>query len=567
MQKPANFIATDLKITAWRDIAPYFAKLLQCEIASSGTLEDFLIHYSQVLSVYQEQNARAYIDMTCHTDREDFIKRHELFVTEIAPEVTKVCHAISEKILNNAFCASLPPRYGQLKKFLKRELELYREENVSLNAELNLLESHYEQLSGSLLATYQGKKLPLPQVSVKLESVRREERKEAWCAIQKARMAAKEKHDEIFDRMIALRHRVALNAGYKNFRDYKHAELERFDYTVDDVLMLHESIREHVLPLQQKMTLAQIERLGLKKTDFRPWDVAGKAEHECPLKPFTHSEELLAKTVDIFSVLREEFGHNLKRMRQNQLFDLEARANKAPGGYNFGLEVTGMPFIFMNAVGSHQDVITLTHEGGHAMHTFLTHDEPLVQYRHCPAETSEVASMAMELMASTSWQKFYRAEDCKRARREHLERIVSTFPWVAIVDGLQSWVYTHPNHSHEERDRECATLMDRFGTGLVNWQGYKNEYKNTWQKQHHIFSVPFYYVEYAIAQLGALQVYQNFVRDREDGLQKYINGLKLGCSRPLPEVWQTLGIQFDFSAQTIKRLMDFVEEEWLACVQ
>ena len=362
--------------------------------------------------------------------------------------------------------------------------------------------------------------------------------------------------------MIKLRHKMAKNAGFKNYRDFKHHDLHRFDYTVDDVLTFHESIEKHVLPLVKKISEVQMKSLGLNKGEFYPWDVHGKPENETALKPFENGKELLEKTVSIFSKIKPEFGENLKKMNENDLFDLDARKGKAPGGYNYGLEVTGMPFIFMNAAGTHTDVVTLMHEGGHAMHTFLTNSEPLFQYRNCPSEMAETASMSMELISSGYWSEFYNEEDHKRARREHLERIVGVFPWVAIIDSFQHWVYTNPEHTTEQRDEHFASLMNRFGSGLVNWDNHYDYLKNTWQKQLHVFSVPFYYIEYAIAQIGALQVYKNFVQDNEKGIQSYIDGLKIGSSKPIPEIWDSMNIKFDFSADTIKELMEFVEKEW-----
>jgi len=289
--------------------------------------------------------------------------------------------------------------------------------------------------------------------------------------------------------------------------------------------------------------------------------MAGEPEGQEALKPFTTGEELLEKSIAIFSELQPQFGENLKAMQAADLFDLESRKGKAPGGYNYGLETTGMPFIFMNAAGTHRNVTTMCHEGGHAMHTFLTNNEPLIHYRDTPSEMAETASMSMELFTSGLWNKFYDEKDHVRARREHLEDIISFFPWCATVDAFQHWIYLNPDHTVEQRDDYFDELNKRFTSGLVNWEGYDHHRRNKWQQQLHIFGMPFYYVEYGIAQLGALQMYRLFKQNPEAALEGYIKGLSLGSSKPLPEVWDTMGIKFDFSEGTLKELVEFVQKE------
>ncbi|MBF0104325.1 MAG: M3 family oligoendopeptidase [Deltaproteobacteria bacterium] len=562
MYKPGNFIPADLIINNWSDLKPYFDKLEKQNIETTEALEKMILHLSDILSIFAEQSARAYINMTCHTDNPDFVKTHETFATIISPEVEIASNTIQKKLAASPCFANLPAgRYSQLQKSIKRDLELFRKENVPLEAALSKLASQYGQLAGSLTVDLDGKTLTIPEASVFLESSDRERRKQAWLAIVESRFNKKTEHSEIFNQMVKLRHNIALNAGYKNFRDYQHDNLHRFDYTVNDVLKFHESIEKCILPLKIKIAKKHRNKLKLDKADYRPWDETGKPLGQPPLKPFVSAQELLDKTNKIFSKIRPEFGENIKTMEQNNLFDLDTRKAKAPGGYNYGLEVTGMPFIFMNAAGVHRDVITLMHEGGHAMHTFLTHDEPLIQYRHCPSEVAETASMSMELISSTHWDIFYNKQELVHARREHLEDIIGVFAWVATVDCFQHWIYTHPEHTPAERDEAFLKIINRFSTGLVNWEGYEPYRKNLWQRQLHIFEAPFYYIEYAIAQLGALQVYRNYIKEPDAAIQAYIRGLSLGHTKPIAEVWGAMNISFDFSEKTIKDLMDFAQEE------
>ncbi|MCF7823217.1 MAG: M3 family oligoendopeptidase [Candidatus Marinimicrobia bacterium] len=562
MYQPSDFIPYDLTINSWNDIKPYFDSLLNSKVSSTEELSDLILHYSETLSVFHEQNAWAYINMSRETDNEEYVERHELFATKIAPELEKAANAVEKMIAGHEAFSKLPDeRYGQFKKKLKRELELFREENVELSAEISKLSTKYDQLTGGLTVTLDGEEMPLPKAAVRLQSADRDVRKEAWLAISKKRYSIKEQADQIYNDMLKLRVKTAKNADYDNFRDFRHDLLQRFDYTPQDTIAFQEAIEEFIVPLARTIAESHRQKLGLSVDDYRPWDVAGEPGGQEALKPFKTGEELLEKTISIFSNIHPQFGENLKAMKAAELFDLESRKGKAPGGYNYGLETTGMPFIFMNAAGVHRNVTTMCHEGGHAMHTFLTNNEPLIHYRDTPSEMAETASMSMELLTAEHWNQFYDAKDHIRARREHLEEIIGFFPWCATVDAFQHWVYLNPNHTVEERDAYFDELNMRFTPGLVNWEGYDHYRRNGWQRQLHIFGMPFYYVEYGIAQLGALQVYRLYKQDPKAALEGYIKGLSLGSSKPLPEVWEAMGIKFDFSAETLKELVAFVQQE------
>ena len=561
MYQPTSFITKNTKINSWNHLKPYFDILINRKISTKNDLETLIQHYSELISVFAEDYAWSYINMSCHTENDDYVKTYEKFASVIEPEFSKGANQLTLKITAHPQFSELDStRFGQLSKLFKRELEMFCDENVILNAELSTLSSQYDQAAGGLTASIDGEDLPMPMAGTRLLSSDREVRKNAWLAMQESRYAKKEEFDTLYSDMVKLRHKVAINAGYENFRDYQHDNLHRFDYTPADVEAFHDAVETCVKPLALSIHKKNCEKLGLDLSDYRPWDGSGEPEGQTSLKPFEGGEELIEKAIDIFSILKPEFGENLKAMDKNNLFDLDSRKGKSPGGYNYPLEVTGMPFIFMNAAGTQRDVTTMMHEGGHAMHTFLCNEESLVQYRGTPSEMAETASMSMELMTSSYWDKFYNKEDHIRARREHLEGIITFFPWCATVDAMQHWVYLHPEHTTEERDNHFVYLTKRFGS-CVNWDGFEQYQRNGWQRQGHIFGVPFYYIEYGIAQLGALQVYRNFVKNNKEGLDGYIKGLKMGNSKPIPEVWKNMGIKFDFSADTIKELMEFLKEE------
>ena len=562
MYQPTNFIPTDLTINSWADLKPYFDSLISSAVNDSKALGQLILHYSETLSVFHEQNAWSYINMSRETTNQEYLDRHELFATKISPELEKAANVVEKMIVNHPAFSGLPDeRFGQLKKKLKRELELFREENVELSAEISKLSTQYDQLTGGLTVTLDGEEMPMPKASVRLQSSDRAIRREAWLAISEKRYSVKEEADRIYNDMLKLRVQTAKNAGYENYRDFSHDQHQRFDYTPQDAVDFQNAIEEHIVPLARIIGESHRNKLGLAKDDYRPWDLAGEPEGQEALKPFKTGTELLEHAVNIFTEIHPQFGENLKAMKAADLFDLESRKGKAPGGYNYGLETTGMPFIFMNAAGTHRDVVTMCHEGGHAMHTFLTNDEPMIHYRDTPSEMAETASMSMELLTAELWNKFYDQKDHIRARREHLEGIISFFPWCATVDAFQHWVYLNPNHTAEERDAYFDELNGRFTSGLVKWDDYDHFRKNGWQRQLHIFGMPFYYVEYGIAQLGALQVYRLYKKDPEAALKGYIKGLSLGSSKPMPEVWDAMGIKFDFSADTLKELVEFVQQE------
>jgi oligoendopeptidase F len=282
-----------------------------------------------------------------------------------------------------------------------------------------------------------------------------------------------------------------------------------------------------------------------------------------PLKPFKTEKELVSKIIRCFDRTGYNLGKYPDLMYKSQLLDLGSRKGKAPGGYNYPLDRTGAPFIFMNAAGRLQDVVTMAHEGGHAIHSFLTRDLDLVYFKHTPSEVAELASMSMELISMDGWDEFFKNdEDLKRARKKHLAEIIEIFPWIAIIDKFQHWIYTHPAHSNYERDEEWLKIYDEFSSGLIDWTGFEPYRRKLWQRQGHLFEVPFYYIEYAIAQLGAIAVWKNYKENREKGLLNYLEALKLGHTRSIPEIYEKAGIKFDFSTGYIRSLMSFIKKQY-----
>ena len=355
-----------------------------------------------------------------------------------------------------------------------------------------------------------------------------------------------------------LRTHIAKNAGFENYRDYAFRRMGRFDYTPDDCVKFHQAVEDEVVPVLRELQAERRKQLGLEK--LRPWDLAVDPMNRPPLKPFTQVGEMVSRTQNIFNRLDGELGGGFRQMQELRLLDLDNRKGKAPGGYQSTLSESRLPFIFMNAVGLQRDVETILHEAGHAFHALATRGEDLQAYRSAPIEFCEVASMSMELLGNEFIEEFYSTADAKRARRVHIEGVVGVFPWIATVDAFQHWIYTHPAHTREARRKAWLELMDRFG-GDVDWSDFESARSNLWHRQLHIFLHPFYYIEYGIAQLGALQVWANSKRDKARALEDYKKSLALGGSRPLPELFRTAGCRFEFSGKTIQPLAKMLREE------
>jgi oligoendopeptidase F len=440
----------------------------------------------------------------------------------------------------------------------KLHVELFRPENVPLETEEAKLGQQYQKLSGSLTVNFRGEEKTLVQMGKYLEEPDRALRQEAWQLVSRRRLEEREKFESIFDELVSRREQIAKNAGFGNYRDYAFKARGRFDYRPEHCFAFHDAIEKEVMPLLRE--LQAVRRDQLKLPTLRPWDLAVDPLSRPPLHPFEDVNQMVVRTQNIFDRLDESLGRGFRAMQEKRLLDLDNRKGKAPGGYQSTLPESRLPFIFMNAVGLQRDVETMLHEAGHAFHALATREEPLYAYRGSPIEFCEVASMSMELLGNEFLEEFYSTHDANRARRTHLEGIISIFPWIATVDAFQHWIYTHPDQARADRTAAWLELMDRFG-GEVDWSGHEDVRANFWHRQLHIFLHPFYYVEYGIAQLGALQVWANSKWDKAQALANYQRALALGNSRPLPELFAAAGCKFSFDRETVKPLVQLVKNE------
>ena len=561
LEKPKRyFLPSDYVLTDWKGLEPYLLDLDQRVLDSREALEKWLHDLSELEAVISEDASWRQIRMTCDTENKALEDAFTYFVMEIQPQIQPFADRLNRKLVECPFTNELDhQKFFTYIRGVKKSIDLFREENIPLQAELSVLAQQYGQIAGKMTVTLEGKELTLQQAAKFLENPQRSVREDAYRKIQERRMQDKDTLNDLYTQLIQRRNKVALNAGFANYRDYKFKELGRFDYTKEDCFQFHDAVREYVLPLVSRINEQKKKKLGLDS--LRPWDTEAEPAGTEPLKPFSDPGELISRTIDCFDQLNPFFGDCLRTMKSMGRFDLESRKGKAPGGYNCPLAETGAPFIFMNAAGQMGDLTTMVHEGGHAIHSFLAHPLELSAFKEYPMEIAEVASMSMELFSMDHWDLFFTKNDLARARRHQLERVITIFPWIATIDKFQHWVYENPNHSLDERKEKWLEILQEFSSQVIDWQGLEEYRPFGWQRQLHLFEVPFYYIEYGIAQLGAIGLWKQYKENKQKALNNYMAALSLGGTRTLPELYDAAELRFNFSKDHIKQLMEFVSAE------
>lgn len=558
---PRTILPEDFQLSNYESIAPYVEKLLNEEPKG---LEELLkwIQYNEELEAFiGEEMAWRYINYTRHTDDEKYVDAYSFFVKEIQPKLVKAANEYNKALVGHSQFKELPDDpLVNFKKKSQLAIDLFREKNIELGVKQTNLAQKYATITGALSIEHNGEELTMQQAGKMLLQQNRELRKEIFDKTVERRATERAGLNEIFDELVSLRTEEAKNCGFDNYRDFKHTSLGRFDYTVKDVLDFHDAIEKIAVPIQKEILETRRKRMGLE--ELRPYDLQLNVYGDQPLKPFKDGEELLSKAIECFERLDPFFGETLKTMKSKGFLDLESRKGKASGGYNYPLDEHGIPFIFMNASGSMRDVTTMVHEGGHAVHSMLSRDIAYTSLKHCPSEVAELASMSMELISMDHWGVFFDNEkDLTRAKIEQLEGVLDVLPWIAIVDKFQHWVYTNPNHTVEERDQAWTDTFYTFNSRATNYSGYEDHLKSLWHKQLHVFEVPFYYIEYAIAQLGAIAIWKNYKEKPEQALKQYKEALALGYTKPIHEIYAKAGIEFNFGEAYVKDLLGFVKDE------
>lgn len=560
---PHHFLPEDFSVIDWEKLQPYFQTLLDRKIDSKENLEQWLKDVSELESALSEDACWRQIKMTCDTENKELEAAFVFFMMEIQPKAQPYADKMNKKLIENPFTKELDQeKFFTYLRSVKKSIDLFREENIPIMAELGVLQQQFGTISGKMTVEIDNKEYTLQQATKFLENNDRSLRESVYRKISERRLKDKKELNALFSNLIEKRNQVALNAGFANYRDYKFVEMGRFDYTKEDCFQFHEAVKQQVMPLLDEIYEKKKKKLGVES--LRPWDLEAHPADEKPLHPFKTGDELVEKTIACFNSLSPFFGDCLRKMKAMGHLDLDSRKGKAPGGYNCPLAESGAPFIFMNAAGQMDDVITMVHEGGHAIHSFLVHELELSGFKEYPMEIAEVASMAMELFSMDSWHVFFNnEEELKQAKEHQLERVISIFPWIATIDKFQHWIYENPGQNIEDRSDKWVEILNEYTSSVLDTSGMEEYRRYFWQKQLHLFEVPFYYIEYGIAQLGAIGLWKQFREDKKSAISNYTKTLALGGTKTLPELFTTSNLKFDFSPTIAGELISFVHKELL----
>lgn len=533
-----------------------YQELLDRPLPTLASVNRWMEDVKEVTAALGENDALIYIRKSVNTRDEEAQAAYLRLIQKIHPTLSSYRDKLNRKLLSHPLRHKFPRRWALMLKERQNAVNLFREKNIPLERQIEETVQTYSQLMGGMEVQFEGKKQTLTQMGVYLERIDRELRQRAWEAVARRRYKESGRIEALYDKLVALRHRVACQAGFRNFRDFCHQRYHRFDYTPRDCFTFHEMVADVVMPAVRK--LRERRSREMKLDQLRPWDVAVDPSGRPPLKPFRKGGDLARRSQRVFARVDPELGRQFRMMMNYGMLDLDNRPGKEPGGYQCTLDERQLPFIFMNAVGRDADVRTLLHEGGHAFHMLATRKEPILDYRQAPMEFCEVASMSMELLANRHLSIFYpKGSDLKRSTRSLLEGTLEVLPWVATIDAFQQWVYTHPKHSSTERRAEWMRLRRKFSDG-TDWSGYEKFEAALWHRQLHLFGLPFYYIEYGIAQMGALMVWRRSLQNASSALGDYKRALKLGGSVGLRKLFHAAGGRLDFRPSAMRPLINAV---------
>ncbi len=555
-----KFVSKNLVIDSWRKIEHLFDNLVERDISNVAELEKWMLDRSELEAVLEEDMAWRYIKMNIDTTDKELGERFTFWIKEISPKTAPYSHKLNLKLVESPYLKKLDKeKYRIYLRSVNKQIEIFREENIPLFTEMEAKQQEYGAIVAKMSVEIDGEKMTMQKAALLLKNINRAKREEVFNKTSVRRRQDEEALDNLFDELIVLRQKIAKNADFDNYRDYMFAAMGRFDYTPEDCFDFHDAIEKEIVPIITSFEQKRKDKLGFK--NYKPWDTQVNVDGLDPLKPFDDGKVLIDKSILCFHRLRPYFGDCLATMQAMKHLDLESKDGKAPGGFMYPLYEIGVPFIYMNAVGSQRDVVTMVHEGGHAVHSFLCRDLSMTEFKSTPSEVAELASMSMELLSMDHWDVFYADNsELKRAKLEQLEKALETLPWVASIDKFQHWIYT-TKHTAKERKEKWLEISAKLGNQVIDWEGNENVHANLWQRQLHLYEVPFYYIEYGMAQLGAIAMWRSYKKLKEKGLDNYVEALRLGYTKSISEIYETAGIKFDFSDIYVKELATFIKKE------
>jgi oligoendopeptidase F len=556
------FVPADINPTDLPRVEALYRTLLERPVETKQALIDFLLDLSALGEVLDEAYSRAHNAHACNTEDPALEKAYMLFAQEIFPKLQPLSFELQKKFVASPALKDLTePKMKVLIRKWQAEIDLYRETNIPLQTRVTELSTQYNKLCGRMVVEFKGKQYTLQQMARFLEETDRPTREAAWRLTAGRRLQDKDQVEETFEQLFAIRTQMAKNADLPDYRAYAWKSFKRFDYTPDQCLQFADAIATQCVPVVRRLDERRKATLGVDT--LRPWDLSVDAKGRAPLHPFDEKDipGFLAKTTQVLEKVSPALAKQFANLKEGRNLDLGSRKGKRPGGYQSSLELSREPFIFMNAAGLHDDVETLLHEAGHAFHFLAACDEPIVDLRSPGLEFCEVASMSMELFSADHLGVFYSPADALRAKRGVLERVIRFLPWMATIDSFQHWLYTHPDHTRAGRREQWLAILDRFYSPVIDFSGFEENRATLWHRQLHLFNYAFYYIEYGIAQLGALQLWLQYKKDPKSAIANYQKALAIGGRAPLPELFAAAQIPFDFSDKALAPLMQALDKE------
>lgn len=549
----------DIKIDTWNDLKPYADILSGYEPSSVEDYGRWIENWFEFGLVVAEEYHWRYIRQSQNTADPDAKKRYNEYFSGIENQVTLLNNQLEKKALSSPYLYQFEAKgFDIIKRAWQSNNDLFVESNVELQSQSDIKANEYNAIRGPMVVILDNEALTLQQAATRLEWPQREKREEAWLATRNKMYESKDAFDAVMDSLIKIRHQIALNAGFENYRDYMFKKLQRFDYGTKEAFDYHEAVEKKVVPLLTKIYTKQKETLGLDK--LRPWDTDCDPYNRQEIKAFDNTDEFIEKMEQSAHAIDPDFGRTISDMKKNNMFDVDSRPNKTSGAYNASMPISRTSFMSGNFTGVVHDLVTGVHEGGHAWHAYLMMDLSLTGNEGVPMEMAELASMSMELISHDQWHRFMPdEEECNRAKLKHYQDILYVMVLVAKMDSFQHALYENPAMTPAQRHEAFKKVEERYDTGCIDYSGLEHLRNAYWHNQRHLFGMPFYMLEYGFAQTGALGINKNYDENPDLALQQYKKALSSGYQIILPELYKTAGVEFDFGVNKLDELMAYLE--------
>ncbi|MCC3357058.1 M3 family oligoendopeptidase [Bacillus sp. REN16] len=531
--------------------------LLDVPIESVSDLEKWLTDERNLTIKIEEAVTGHQVDFYRNTEDEEIKATYLHDQQTILPLLMKYDAKLNEKFCQSPYLDQLDEKqYGLMRNVRESKVKLFREENIPLMVKEQELSTKYSEIMGGLTVEWDGVEKPFPFIQSQLDNLDRTIREKAYHKMGSAFRQIKTDMDAIMDELVQLRHQIALNAGFENYRDYMFVVKNR-EYSVQDCYDFHENVEKHIIPAWNR--LAEVFKSKLGVDTYRPWDNTAKLMKN---PPYSEVSDLMDGVSEILGKTDPYFADRFDYMREHGLLDLGDRKGKSPGGFCTALPVSGDTFVFANFSPSFFSLIALIHEMGHAVNGYLEFSEhgPIEDYK-LRMEVAELYSHGMELLLLDKLDRFYPdEEDFKSAQREELRRAFTMLYGPLSGDLFQHWMYTNPNHTAKERDEKFFEISKRYGLNPVDTTGLEEEIGMSWAGTLHFFEVPFYNIEYSISMLGALQLLENYQKDPQQAIESFKKGASADYTQSIAAIYQETGVSFDFSENAVKRMGEFLEK-------